>query len=119
MRGEQLWDRFQTYYLDYEQIGLSLDISRMTFPDNFLPSMQDRMLKAFEAMSALERGAIANPDEHRMVGHYWLRNPKLAPTPEIRREIEQTIDSIKAFAADVQTAKVRGARGTFKNLLVI
>ena len=119
MRGEQLWARFRKYYLDYPQIGFSLDISRMNFPDAFLASMQEPMAKAFEDMSALERGAIANPDENRMVGHYWLRNPKLAPSPEIRREIEQTIDSIKAFAADVQTAKVRGARGAFKNLLVI
>lgn len=119
MRGEELWDRFRKYYLDYPKIGLSLDISRMTFPDSFLSSMHERMSKAFEAMSALERGAIANPDENRMVGHYWLRNPKLAPTAEIRREIEQTIDLIKAFASDVQTAKVRGARGAFKNLLVI
>ena len=34
-------------------------------------------------MDALEKGAIANPDENRMVGHYWLRDPELAPTPEI------------------------------------
>jgi glucose-6-phosphate isomerase len=70
-------------------------------------------------MAGLEAGAIANPDEGRMVGHYWLRNPQLAPTPEIRKEIEDTLDQIKAFAADVQTAKVRGSAGAFKNLLVI
>ena len=29
-------------------------------------------------MAALEKGAIANPDENRMVGHYWLRAPDLA-----------------------------------------
>ena len=119
MSAEELWNRFQKYYLDYPDIGLSLDISRMNFADSFFSSMQKPLAKAFESMSALEKGAIANPDENRMVGHYWLRNPKLAPMPEIRREIEQTIDAIKAFAADVQTAKVRGARGAFKNLLVI
>src|SRR5437899_10446719 len=119
MRGEELWTRFRKYYLDYPDIGLSLDISRMNFPDSFFSSMEKPMARAFDSMSALERGAIANPDENRMVGHYWLRNSKLAPTAEIRREIEQTIGAIKAFAADVQTAKVRGARGAFKNLLVI
>ena len=36
-------------------------------------------------MDALEKGAIANPDEKRMVGHYWLRAPELAPTPELRQ----------------------------------
>ena len=38
-------------------------------------------LAAFEAMAALEAGAIANPDEQRQVGHYWLRAPELAPDP--------------------------------------
>ena len=39
--------------------------------------MEPRMQKAFADMAALEAGAIANPDEKRMVGHYWLRNPAL------------------------------------------
>ena len=42
-------------------------------------------------MRELEAGAIANPTEKRMVGHYWLRDPALAPTPELRTEIEETI----------------------------
>ena len=41
------------------------------------------MQNAFLAMTELERGAIANPDEKRMVGHYWLRNSALAPTPAV------------------------------------
>ena len=37
-------------------------------------------------MDALEKGAIANPDEDRMVGHYWLRAaPHMAPTPADRQ----------------------------------
>ena len=47
------------------------------------------MQQAFEAMDALERGAIANPDENRMVGHYWLRAPDLAPSAEIAAEIRK------------------------------
>src|SRR6266498_793660 len=42
-----------------------------------------------------------------MVGHYWLRDAARAPTPEIRREIEQTVQRVKAFAADVHAAKVK------------
>ncbi len=34
---------------------------------------------ALRAMSELEAGAIANPDEQRQVGHYWLRCPELTP----------------------------------------
>ncbi len=40
-----------------------------------------------------------------MVGHYWLRNPALAPSPEIRSEIEQTLASIKGFAAQIHLAQ--------------
>ena len=41
----------------------------------FFAAMEPRIQKAFADMDALEKGAIANPDEKRMVGHYWLRNP--------------------------------------------
>src|SRR5712672_1445496 len=101
MGNESLWTRFQTYYQHYDSIGMSLDISRMNFPPEFIESMKGPMIKAFESMAALERGAIANPDENRMVGHYWLRNPALAPTPEIRVEIEKTIVNIKKFAGQI------------------
>jgi len=66
-------------------------------------------------MTDLERGAIANPDENRMVGHYWLRNPALAPSPEIRQEIQRTISDIKSFALEVHNGVVRvrgGVSGT-------
>ena len=77
------------------------------------------MQKAFAAMDALEGGAIANPDEKRMVGHYWLRDSSKAPTPEVRREIDDTLARIKKFANDVHNSRVRGERGHFLNLLVI
>jgi glucose-6-phosphate isomerase len=40
--------------------------------------MKGPMDAAFAEMAALEKHAVANPDEKRMVGHYWLRNPALA-----------------------------------------
>jgi glucose-6-phosphate isomerase len=70
-------------------------------------------------MRALEGGAIANPDEGRRVGHYWLRSPALAPTPEIRAEIEDTLRALRAFAADVHAGTIAGPRGRFRELLVI
>jgi glucose-6-phosphate isomerase len=70
----------------------------MKFPDDLFEKMRPQIEHAFAAMRELEAGAIANPTENRMVGHYWLRNPALAPTPEIRSEIEDTIRRIKAFA---------------------
>jgi glucose-6-phosphate isomerase len=116
---EQLWERFKKYYSEYPSIGLSLDVSRMNFSDSFLESMQPAMQRAFKAMAELEKGAIANPDENRMVGHYWLRNPALAPTPAIRQEIESTVAAIKYFTSKVHQGTFSGQRGPFKNLLVI
>lgn len=116
---QQLWERFQKYYTEYPDIGLAMDISRMHFDDDFFERMSPKMKKAFADMAELESGAIANPDENRMVGHYWLRDPDLSPTAEIRTAIKETISEIKQFAADVHEGKIRGSGGIFKNLLLI
>jgi len=115
----ELWVRFQKYYTEFPTLSLAIDISRMNFPDDFLASMKTPIQKAFIAMAELEKGGIANPDERRMVGHYWLRNPALAPTKTIQKEIEDTVAGIIAFAADIHSGKIHGAKGPFKNLLVI
>jgi glucose-6-phosphate isomerase len=116
---QQNWERFKKYYSEYPALGLSIDLSRMNFPGDYFATMQPRLQKAFAAMAALEAGAIANPDEKRMVGHYWLRNPSLAPTLELRQEIENTLARIKTFTAQVHEGAIAGARGPFKNLLII
>src|SRR5438093_9742547 len=119
LSSPQLWDRFQKHYAEFASIGLTIDLSRVSFPEDFFILMEPSMQRAFTAMAALERGAIANPDENRMVGHYWLRNSALAPTPAIRQEIDDTVAAVKTFAAEVHDARIVGARGRFKNLLVI
>jgi len=91
----------------------------MNFPDDYFDTMEARMQKAFAAMNDLERGAVANPDENRMAGHYWLRNPALAPSAGIRQEIEAALLAVKDFARQVHAGTIRGERGPFKNLLVI
>jgi glucose-6-phosphate isomerase len=120
MSSSSLWQRFQQYFLYYRDLGFSLDISRMKFPDDFFEKMQPKIDKAFAAMRALESGGIANPSEKRMVGHYWLRNAALAPTPEIRTEIEKTIKQIKTFALDVHAGEITAENGKpFKHALLI
>src|SRR5436305_1658377 len=116
---QQLWDRFRKDFRNYPDLGLGLDLSRMDFPDGFFENMTPQIQKALDAMEKLEKGAIANPDEGRMVGHYWLRNAGLAPTPEIRNEILNTLANIKNFAAEVHNGTIRGSTGAFENLLVI
>jgi len=115
-----LWQRFQQFYLYYDDLGFSLDISRMRFPDGFLEKMEPKVEKAFAAMGDLEAGGIANPDENRMVGHYWLRNPQLAPNDELRGDIEETNARIHKFASDVHVGRIAAPSGRpFEHLLLI
>jgi glucose-6-phosphate isomerase len=107
MDAAELWKRYRQYLCRVDSLDLTLDISRMHFNDSFLASMEPAMQHAFTDMDALEAGAIANPDEKRMVGHYWLRAPQLSPTKEIARDIESTLGSIKKFAADVHAGKIK------------
>ncbi len=62
MASSSLWPRFQKYFLRYDDLDFSIDISRMKFADDFFAKMQARVEKAFAAMRELEAGAIANPD---------------------------------------------------------
>jgi len=82
--------RVDQKYLEYPEIGPALNLSRMNSPDEFIPSIESHLQRESSEMEELERGAIANPDEKRMVGHYWLARigsepgRTLAVTTEIR-----------------------------------
>jgi glucose-6-phosphate isomerase len=120
MASSSLWQRFQQYLLRYDDLDFSIDISRMKFPDDFFDKMRPKVEKAFVEMRELEAGSIANPDEHRMVGHYWLRNPKLAPNAELRADIEETNKRIKEFAGNVHGGKTKTGDGEkFQHVLLI
>ncbi|MBU7586379.1 MAG: glucose-6-phosphate isomerase [Nostoc sp. TH1S01] len=110
MDARVLWQRYQNWLYFHEGLGLYLDVSRMRFDDAFVESLRPKFDKAFADMAELEKGAIANPDEDRMVGHYWLRNPDLAPTPELTQEIVQTIEQVEAFAEKIQTGAIHPPR---------
>ena len=120
MASTSLWPRFQKYFLRYDHPEFSIDISRMRFDEKFFAKMAPQVEKAFAAMRELEAGAIANPDENRMVGHYWLRNPNLAPTAELRSGIDETNARIRQFAADVHAGKIAPqSGGKFKHVLLV
>lgn len=96
-----LYKRYLEYLVTVPAVELSLDVSRMNFSSAWLDSMEPGMQRAYAEMAELERGAIANPDENRMVGHYWLRAPQLAPRAELRIEIEETRQRVREFAARI------------------
>ncbi|KAG1366587.1 putative Glucose-6-phosphate isomerase 1, chloroplastic [Cocos nucifera] len=102
-----LWHRYVDWLYQHKELGLYVDVSRIGFTDEFFERMEPRLQKAFQAMQDLEKGAIANPDEGRMVGHYWLRNPNLAPNSFLRLQIEKTLDAICKFADEIISAKIR------------
>jgi len=63
MDAKELWQRYQDWLYYHEGLGLYLDISRMRFDNTFVESLQSKFEQAFKEMVALEKGAIANPDE--------------------------------------------------------
>ncbi len=81
--------------------------------------MSSAVSSAMEAMAALEAGAIANGDENRMVGHYWLRASNLAPTPEIRSAVQKTVADILSFAERVKQGTLRAANVPLKHVIHI
>jgi glucose-6-phosphate isomerase len=120
MSSRDLWARYRKLLCVCDSIGITLDVSRMKFSDAFLERMAAPMAKAFDAMAELEKGAIANPDEQRMVGHYWLRAPELAPDAAITRAIRETLAGVHGFAADVHAGRVKPQKADrFRNLLVV
>lgn len=114
------FETFSAHLLRYPELSLSLDTSLMDIPSSFYETMGTQITKAFSDLLALEDGAIANPDEERMVGHYWLRNPELAPNDELRAAITEPIAQLRAFAKKVHAGEVAPpSGGRFEKLLII
>jgi glucose-6-phosphate isomerase len=114
------WQSYNQSLLRYPQFGFSLDLSLMDIGADFFSTMEPKIQRAFADMKALEGGAIANPDEGRMVGHYWLRNAELAPTPELKHAITGPLADLKDFAAKVHTGQITPPNGaSFQQILLI
>ena len=112
------WNYFQQHCLQMPELGMSIDTSRMNAPDKIPDLLQENFSNAFEQMQELEKGSIANLDENQMVGHYWLRNPALAPTEKIQNQINSTLENIQQFAADVHQKKIKPNKSAkFRNVL--
>ncbi len=120
MSSNSNWQKFTKYFLRYPELKFSIDISRMNFDDEIFTSMGTACSDAMTAMEELEKGAIANPDEGRMVGHYWLRDAQLAPDAQLRSQIEGTIAAVKEFADSIHNGNCAPpAGGKFTDVLLV
>lgn len=114
------WQSYNQNLIRYPQHGFSLDLSLMDIAPSYIAALEPQIDKAFQTMKALESGAIANPDESRMVGHYWLRAPELAPTEEIKKSIIAPIIALKEFAEKIHTGAITNPAGErFEQILLI
>ena len=113
------WQTFKKFFVYLHPLKLSLDTSKVPFKENFFQSMQSKIVRAFNDMEALEAGNIANPDEKRMVGHYWLRNFQLAPNQNINMVLHDNWLKVRTFTEKIINQEIQGSQGPFKYLLCV
>lgn len=113
------WEDFRNHTYINAALDLRLDYRLMGADASYFEAMESRMQAAIKAMAELESGSIANPDEGRMVGHYWLRAPELAPQDNLSKEIKQCLSDIQGFAQSIHRGDLKGSGGKFTDLLVI
>lgn len=105
------WQRFCDLLWYHDDLGVWLDVSRMHLNAGALTDLTPPLEQAFQAMNKLEAGAIANADENRQVGHYWLRNPQLAPDQEVGHHIAEEITDIERFGQAVVNGEIKSPTG--------
>ena len=114
------FEQYLAWRVVLPQPAVELDLGDAGLLREDLEAAAPRLQAALAAMAALEAGAIATPDEGRMVGHYWLRAPELAPDPAIAAAIRASWEQIEAFAADFHAGAVAAADGQrFRDVLLI
>ncbi|MCJ7557255.1 MAG: glucose-6-phosphate isomerase [Gammaproteobacteria bacterium] len=114
------WQSFSERLYRFPVLGVSLDLSRMDMDDSWLLSMQPSVALALTEMTELERGGIANIDERRMVGHYWLRAPDTAPDPALGQVIRRDLGRVLESASQILAGDRRGSSGKpFTRVLLV
>lgn len=114
------WARYCQELLVDPATGFALDLSRMDLDEAYRARLDAPLRRALDEMRALEAGSIANPDEGRRVGHYWLRAPELAPDEATREAITSALSQVRALASDVREGRVRPPRAPrFTTVLVV
>lgn len=118
------WQKFTANLLRYSEPDLWLDLSLMDLPKDLIEAKEKCINKSLDEIRKIEEGAKVNTDEDkdsggRQVGHYWLRNPELAPD-EIGISIQRKIAEVKAFSSGIHKGEILNPSGEkFTDLLLI
>ncbi|HEY8379527.1 MAG TPA: glucose-6-phosphate isomerase, partial [Nannocystis sp.] len=104
-------DHYLTWRVHRTELDIELDFLDAQLDEPSLTAAAPRLEAALDAMHRLESGAVANIDEGRMVGHYWLREPERAPDPAIAAAITASWRQIEEFAAAVAEGRIAGDDG--------
>lgn len=114
------WENFKNTLFYSPETQLLLDWGGMGLDGAWLDSMKEKAQAALASMKRLDAGEVVNVDEGRMVGHYWLRAPELAPTEDLRQQIRSCTAKVKDFAARIHRGELRSASGKqFRNAVVV
>ncbi len=100
--NQDQWQRYCDLQWFDSELGFWLDVSRMNLNSAHIDQLRPKFENAFALMKDLEKGAIANIDENRQVGHYWLRNPSIAPDTLISKSISAQVNEIETFADQIR-----------------
>ena len=111
MNNSDKWKRYCDLLYNDDSLGFWLDVSRMDVDIYDFEYFKDVYSKAFDSIDSLENGSIANIDEGRQVGHYWLRNPKIAPSKEISDSISNEVNEISEFGTSILKGEITNTDG--------
>ncbi|MBK8100520.1 MAG: glucose-6-phosphate isomerase [Planctomycetes bacterium] len=118
--SSERFDQYLRWRCVLEDPFVELDLSHGTLTETEVVALHGPLQKALSAMQELENGSIANADEQRMVGHYWLRAPGLAPQPETEDAIAGNLAAVEQFAAAVHEGRlVPPEGGRFQKVVLV
>lgn len=105
------FSRYQASRVVLDDPFVELDLGHAMLAEADLAPLQAPLQQALRAMQTLEGGAIANADEQRQVGHFWLRAPGLAPSPGFEDAIVGALAQVETFARDVHHGRIAPPEG--------
>ncbi len=111
MNNIDKWKRYCELLFNDDSLGFWLDISRMDVDMEDFDKFSDIFSNSFSSLESLENGSIANIDENRKVGHYWLRNPGIAPCAKISESISNEVERISQFGDSVLNGDITNDEG--------